>query len=82
MTTLQAPNEFHDFAIFRETVDFMLGKDKLAVDLHVENSTFALFHLGFNAKILLQVRSQTGCFRKVVSLAAIFDFYFHSLLAW
>lgn len=74
---LIALDQFENFTRIGEAAGLVFRVDQLAVDLDVEDSAGTLDQPGLFTESFLKFGRQTGGFRKVVSLAAVFNSYLH-----
>lgn len=62
-----------DFAMFRESPDFVFAPNRLAIGVDVEYAARSFDHCRFDLEDLPNLLRQTGGFRQIVSLNAVLD---------
>jgi len=77
--SLPSPDEAADFTAPGKPALRGFRKDHSAVNRDFENAIGAGNQFNFRPEIFVQFVSQTGSHGKIVSLAAIFDGYFHGI---
>jgi len=76
--TTQSTQRFNDLIMLRELIPgFMFGINQFSIFMNVKHTTTPFNELGSEANLFTYIFCKTCSLRQVVSLAAIFNCYFH-----